>query len=163
MSRPGPDEWAFGVAEAVARRGECARRQVGAIIVDREGRLVAAGYNGTYRGGPNCLGGACPRGQHYPVGLGELCECGDPWPCSGSVPPGSSYDTGPGACIAVHAELNALLDVSDRSRLESAELYVTARPCVGCLKILRNTQIYRINYRDDSGATGYLIWPFLEE
>lgn len=143
MSRPDVFTWAFGVAEAVARRGECTRRQVGAVIVDREGRIAAAGYNGTYRGGPSCLQGACPR-------------------AASGVEPGSSYDTGPGACIAVHAELNALLDVSDRSRLESSTLYVTARPCAGCLKVLRNTQIYRINYRDDNGATGYLIWPFLE-
>lgn len=144
MSRPNPSEWAFGVAEAVARRGECARRQVGAVIVDREGRLVAAGYNGTYRGGPNCLQGACPR-------------------ATSAVEPGSSYDTGPGACHAVHAEMNALLDVSDRSRLEYATLYVTAEPCAGCLKILRNTQVYRITYMTSFGSVASTIWPFLEE
>jgi len=55
--------------------------------------------------------------------------------------PGGSYDTGPGACIAVHAEINALLDVSDRSRLVGATLYVTEQPCMGCLKILKNTEI----------------------
>lgn len=44
-------------------------------------------------------------------------------------------------CIAVHAEMNALLDVSDRSRLVGATMYITDQPCAGCLKILKNTEI----------------------
>ncbi len=153
-------EWAFGVAVAVSTRGECTRRQVGAVIIDRNGRIAGAGYNGTYSGGPNCLDGACPRGRHHPVGLGSLCECGADWPCPEAVPAGSSYDTGPGACHAVHAELNALLDVSDKSRLESSELYVTAPPCDGCLKIIRNTKVYRIHWLDDQLGHHTAVWPF---
>lgn len=140
--RPSKHEWAFLVALAISTRGECTRRQVGAIIVDAQNRIVGAGYNGTYRGGPNCLGGACPRALS-------------------DVESGSSYDTGPGACIAVHAELNALLDVSDRGRLESSELYVTAAPCDGCLKILRNTQIYRVLWLDEEGNVDSAVWPFV--
>lgn len=139
--RPSEHEWAFLVALAISTRGECSRRQVGAVIVDAQNRIVGAGYNGTYRGGPNCLQGACPRALS-------------------NVESGSSYDTGPGACIAVHAELNALLDVSDRKRLESSELYVTAAPCQGCLKILRNTQIYRILWLDEEGDVDSAVWPF---
>lgn len=170
--RPSEREWAFLVALAISTRGECSRRQVGAVIVDAQNRIVGAGYNGTYRGGPNCLQGACPRGRHYQVDCeavgkcdvscpGKLCACGyDGWPCPDAVESGSSYDTGPGACIAVHAELNALLDVSDRKRLESSELYVTAAPCDGCLKILRNTQIYRIFWLDEEGDVDSAVWPF---
>lgn len=139
--RPSEHEWAFLVALAISTRGECTRRQVGAVIVDAQNRIVGAGYNGTYRGGPNCLDGACPR-------------------AASGVESGSSYDTGPGACIAVHAELNALLDVSDRKRLESSEMYITAAPCDGCLKILRNTQIYRVLWLDEEGNVNALVWPF---
>jgi dCMP deaminase len=164
--RPSEHEWAFIVALAIATRGECTRRQVGAVIVDAQNRIVGAGYNGTYRGGPNCLAGACPRGLHgcEVHGRGgcscEFCRCGARQPCPENVPSGSSYDTGPGACIAVHAELNALLDVSDRKRLESSELYVTAPPCDGCLKILRNTPIYRILWLDEEGNVDSAVWPF---
>lgn len=139
--RPNPVEWGFIVALAVSTRGECTRRQVGAVIIDRAGRIAGAGYNGTYRGARSCLDGACPRG-------------------SSGVESGSSYDTGPGACIAVHAEVNALLDVSDKNRLESSELYVTAQPCEGCLKILRNTQIYKIFWLDEEGSIHASVWPF---
>lgn len=164
--RPSGHEWAFLVALAISTRGECSRRRVGAVIVDPQNRIVGAGYNGTYGGGPNCLDGACPRGRHgladkrhFPLGL-AMCKCGHTWPCPDAVESGSSYDTGPGACIAVHAELNALLDVSDRKRLEDSELYVTATPCEGCLKILRNTRIFRIFWLDEEGEAHESAWPF---
>ena len=165
MTRPTVEDWAMRVARAVSVRGECTRRQVGAVILDAQNRICGAGYNGAAPGAASCLDGACPRGRHYPVSNCVLedpdcehgdcpdgCACGNAWPCPDAVPPGSSYDTGPGACIAVHAELNALLDVSDRSRLEDAALFVTAVPCDGCLKILRVTRIARVVYEDENGA-----------
>lgn len=174
--RPNFTTWALSVASAVASRGDCTRRQVGAVILDRDDRICGAGYNGTYRGRPGCLKGACPRGRHYQaadatrnwrLGNGEtvgdlvpVCACGNEWPCPDAVPSGSSYDTGPGACIAVHAELNALLDVSEKARLESSTLYVTARPCDGCLKIIRNTSIYRLVWLEEDGQVDELVWPF---
>lgn len=141
--RPGFDEWAMGVARAVSLRGDCTRRQVGAVVLDVNHRIIGAGYNGGPVGGASCLLGQCPRGRHWarsPV----LCGCGGGWPCPQAVDPGSSYDTGPGACVAVHAELNAVLDVSDRRRLEGATLYVTEEPCGGCRKIIANTGIRRV-------------------
>lgn len=139
--RPSKDEWAMGMALAASTRGECTRRRVGAVIVDRNGRLAGAGYNGSEPGGPSCLKGECPRALS-------------------GVLPGSQYDTGPGACHAVHAELNALLDVSDRNRLDGATLYVTAEPCDGCLKILRTTGIAAIAFLDETGVAWGLTHPF---
>lgn len=145
--RPDWDAWALGIAEAVAKRGDCTRRQVGAVLLDEGHRVIGCGYNGGPAGGESCLAGECPRGRHYlslarhdPLGL-SMCACGRVWPCPESVTPGSSYDTGPGMCIAVHAEMNALLDVSDRRRLVGATMYITELPCGGCLKILKNTEI----------------------
>lgn len=179
--RPSFDEWAMGVAQAVSLRGDCTRRQVGAVILDVNHRIIGAGYNGGPVGGASCLKGECPRGRHYrkveavrqahggfelpchypglPGHEGcrpPLCACGSVWPCPDAVEPGSSYDTGPGACVAVHAELNAVLDVSDRRRLEGATLYVTAEPCGGCRKIIGNTGIVRVvwpggEYRQGAG------------
>lgn len=139
--RPSKAEWAMIQALAVSTRGECTRRRVGAVVIDRRGRLAGAGYNGSEPGGPSCLKGECPRALS-------------------GVLPGSSYDTGPGACEAVHAELNAVLDVSDANRLEGARLFVTAEPCDGCLKILRTKPLREIVYLDETGATWSLMWPF---
>lgn len=179
MNRPDWIEWALGIADAVATRGDCTRRQVGAVILDRNHWPVAVGYNGSYPGGPSCLKGDCPRGRHYRVD-GECdvtdhfyldnpmahecppdaCACGGDWPCLRAAAPGSSYDTGPGACISVHAELNARLHVADVSRLEGGTLVVTAEPCDGCLKIYRSTPISKIYWRADDGAIRWNRHPF---
>lgn len=139
--RPGFDEWGMIVASAVATRGDCSRRKVGAVILDRTNRICGAGYNGTYSKNRGCLEGGCPR-------------------ATSGIEPGSSYDTGPGACISVHAELNARLDVSDPGRLEGATMYVTAEPCEGCLKMLRNTAIVRVVWVNEDGDPRHKVWPF---
>jgi dCMP deaminase len=112
--RPGWDDYFLNIAQAVSARADCTRRQVGAVIV-RERRIVSTGYNGAPSGHLGCLSdGACPRGQHFALGPfdNNFCKCGNPWPCPEWAVPGSSYDTGPGACVALHAEQNALLYAS---------------------------------------------------
>lgn len=125
MSRPDWSAYFLGVARAVAVRGDCSRKQVGAVIVDSDHRIIATGYNGTAPGGLSCLAGHCPRAR-------------------AGVEPGSSYDTGPGACIATHAEANALLFA--RTSVKYATLYVTAEPCDGCRKLISAAGIEMINY-----------------
>jgi dCMP deaminase len=157
-TRPDWDAWALGIAEAVALRGDCTRRRVGAVLLDGQHRIIGSGYNGTEPGGKSCLMGECPRGRHFEYGANSQweksgdallqCRCGKPWPCEDAVPLNSSYDTGPGVCIASHAEQNALADVESRYRLEGATLYVTAEPCGGCLKQVQNTT-----------PVARLVWP----
>lgn len=151
--RPSWDDQGHAFAQAASIRGDCTRRQVGAAILDEKHRIIGAGYNGSYPGGPSCLAGECPRGRHYPKKLCAhgvedhcpiACGCGKWWPCPDAVEPGSSYDTGPGECVAVHAEINAVLDVSDRHRLVNSTMFITEAPCGGCLKIIKNTGIVRV-------------------
>lgn len=123
-TRPDWDEYFLGIAEAVSKRGDCSRRQVGAVVVDGENRIVSTGFNGAEPGGPSCLNGECPRARS-------------------DVPPGSSYDTGPGACIAVHAEANALLYAGREGTLGST-LYLTDPPCDGCMKLIKAAGIVKI-------------------
>jgi dCMP deaminase len=122
--RPTWDDWGVELAMTVARRADCSRRQVGAVIMTPDHRIVATGYNGAPAGSPGCLtAGACPRGQS-------------------GVAPGSSYDTGAGACIALHAEQNALLRASWTDMVGST-LYVTDHPCDGCFRMIVGTPIER--------------------
>lgn len=163
--RPSWDEYALAIAAAVSLRGDCTRRKVGAVLLDIDHRIAGAGYNGAEPGGRSCLGGDCPRGRHYKKDgrychihgrvdcscAIERCICFAPWPCESAVSPGSSYDTGPGACISTHAEINCVMDVDNRDRLTGATLYVTDAPCDGCLKIIRNTtKIAAIRWPDGS-------------
>lgn len=153
--RPGWDAYFLNVAQAVAQRGDCTRRQVGAIIVDQNHRIISTGYNGTAPGQKSCLEGSCPRGRHYKAedsfcrgtAWGDVkhdgyCACGAPWPCTDAVQPGSSYDTGPGMCISLHAEQNCLL-YAFRS-VEGMTMYITTEACDGCMKLLRGSRLHSV-------------------
>lgn len=127
-TRPSWDDYFLGIARAVAERADCTRRKVGAVVVDPQHRILATGYNGAPAGEPGCLtAGACPRGR-------ESLQ---------SVSPGSSYDTGPGSCIAVHAEANALL-YADGWHLRGATLYCTEEPCGGCARLIAGAGIAHV-------------------
>jgi len=132
-SRPSWDAYFMEVAQAISMRADCSRRKVGAVIV-RDHRIRATGYNGARSGGPSCLAGDCPRGNN-PL-----------------VEPGSSYDTGSGACIALHAEQNACLYAS-RDDCEGATLYVTHKPCDGCVRMIQGSGIQTVVYLDAHGIT----------
>lgn len=134
FARPDWDEYFLGIAEAVSARADCRRRKVGAVIVDVEKRIVSTGYNGAYPGGPSCLAGDCPR-------------------AFSTVVSGSSYDTGPGVCHAVHGEMNAIL-FADRERLRGATLYITDEPCDGCRKQIRSTPIHKVVWPEGSYDNG---------
>lgn len=124
QDRPDWDTYFIDIAKAVAARGECTRSQVGAVLV-RDERIRATGYNGAPRGKPSCLDGACPRAT------------------SAAVPAVSSYDDGPTACIALHAEQNALLYAS-RDDTEGGTLYVTREPCADCQRMIDGSGITRV-------------------
>lgn len=175
MKRPEWREYFLTIADAVARRGDCTRRRVGAVIVGQDHRIIETGYNGVPSGKPGCLSaGACPRGKHYKIegrpdfGSGsaypppEFCACGNDWPCPDSVAPGSSYDTGPGMCIATHAEANALLLAGIRSR--GAVMYVSEAPCDGCKKLMESAGVLcvswwggHISFEEEAGFKSLLV------
>lgn len=123
------DQYFLDGARWVSTRADCRRRQHGAIIV-KENRVVATGYNGAPAGKPGCLEGACPRG------LLSEDDCA----------PLSSYDTGPGACIAIHAEANALLH-ANYEHCVGATIFITGEPCGGCQRLIAGARIARV------------IWP----
>lgn len=126
--RPEWDTYYLGIAEAISKRGECSRRQVGALLVRPGNSIAGGGYNGTAAGSPlSCLRGDCPR-------------------ASSSVSPGSSYDTGAGECIAIHAEMNAIA-LSTES-VAGMTMYLTTAPCDGCKKLIMAARIARVVWPD---------------
>lgn len=140
-TRPDWDDYFLGIAEAVSRRGECLRSQVGAVIVSADRRIVSTGYNGAPAKHLSCLKGGCPRGL------------------SEGVEPLSSYDTGPGSCIAIHAEANALL-YSSRDQIAGGTIYVTRQPCDGCMRLLLGSGLSRAFWTltmERDGSTGFLF------
>ena len=123
--RPCWDCYFLGIAEAARSRGDCIRKQVGAVLVRPDHRAVITGYNGSEPGGPSCLEGACPR-------------------CLSDVPAGTSYE----GCIEYHAEHNALMWSRPEDRI-GATLYVTWEPCGDCRKLIRGVGVAHVVWLED--------------
>lgn len=138
-ARPDWDSYYLAGAAWAATRADCTRAQVGALVVSRDHR-VSVGYNGLPAGIPGCASASnCPRGQHYAVGLGSLCECGNDWPCPDAAAPDSDYAN----CAATHAERNAITRARPED-LPGATLYVTRAPCPACWTLIRAARLYRV-------------------
>jgi dCMP deaminase len=111
------------IAWAVSSRSNCLRRPVGALIVV-DNRIISTGYNGTPFGVKNCTDGGCPR-------------------CSSNAPRHYGNET----CLCVHAEQNVMvLAARHGTATDGATLYVTLRPCFGCLKEAIQAGICKIIY-----------------
>lgn len=136
--RPSRDRFWLLQAQTYAVMADCSRRKVAAVLVDTDNRLRSAGYNGSAPGGPSCLAGGCPRGR---LSHEEL---------PGYAEGNHSYEGGVGDCIALHAELNAILELS-RAQRKGATLYITVEPCAGCLKQLGGSGIARIVWLTGDG------------
>lgn len=122
----------MAIAEEVARRSTCLRRQVGAIVVvDR--RILATGYNGAPSNVPHCEEVGCLREKM-------------------KVPSGERHEL----CRGLHAEQNAMIQAARHGvRIDGATLYTTHHPCSMCSKMAINAGIRRIvcheDYPDDLG------------
>lgn len=125
-----PDDVLLRAAQVMAASARCERRQVGAVIVAADGSIAGVGYNGSPEGYPGC--GSCPR---------RLSSCE-----SGATDRATSYDVGPTACFAVHAEVRAIL-AADRRDCVGGTLVVSIRPCLPCELVAREAGLARV------------IWP----
>ena len=90
--RPSWDEYFMEIANVVAKRSNCSRRHVAAVIV-KDRHILSSGYNGTPHGTKNCFEGGCPR-------------------CSGKVASGTHLDE----CLCVHAEQNAICQAAKHGK-----------------------------------------------
>lgn len=126
-SRPNVDDYFLAMAELVATRSTCCRRNVGCVLVDSRNHVLATGYNGVAAGVAHCIDVPCP-GANLPSG------------------------TGLDKCEAIHAEQNAILQCKDVAAIKTA--YITTSPCHTCTKLLMNTGCKRIvfikAYTDES-------------
>ena len=123
LPRPDWDTYFMDIAHVVARRGNCRRRQVAAVIV-RDRRIVSTGYNGTPRGVKNCCDGGCAR-------------------CAGSAASGSDL----GECVCSHAEENAITQAAYHGiSVRGGTLYCTLSPCLICAKMIINAGLSEVVY-----------------
>lgn len=116
------DETWMSVGSVMRRRSPCVNRQVGAVLVDRENRIISVGYNGF------------PRRMIAPDSCATMCP-------RATGTRGLDY----GNCIAIHAEVNAIINASVHGRgYDYCTLYVTSVPCIDCAKVIANAQVGRV-------------------
>lgn len=133
------DSYYLNIAKAVAARSTCLRRQYGAVIVSGD-EIIATGYNGSPRGELNC----CDVGECY-------CEKHSSPVDERAAKHGGQY----GACVAVHAEQNAIISAARRD-MRGATLYLACfdesidpAPCNYCDRMIKNAGIIKVVTKGD--------------
>ena len=109
-------------AEVYSKLSSAKRLQVGCVIV-KNNTIIGIGYNGT------------------PSGWDNTCEYAD------------YYDDGNFVIKSkpevLHAETNAVAKVAKSTNsTEDADLFVTHAPCIECAKLIHQSGIRRVFYRD---------------
>ena len=117
------DEYYMALAILSSQRSPDPVTQVGACIAGPDNKVVSMGYNGM------------PRG------------CSDfkktlPWEKKEGLNNKNLY--------VCHAELNAILNSSDLTRLQGSRMYVTLFPCNECAKAIIQTGIKEVIYLRDT-------------
>ena len=134
------DKWDIAhmqVAEIYAKLSSAIRMKVGAVIV-KDNRIISIGYNG------------------MPSGWDNNCEYRT-WK---TLSKGASYLTKELKTKdeVLHAETNAIAKVAKSTEsAESAVLYTTCTPCLECSKLIYQSGIERVvykeRYRTEEGLT----------
>lgn len=136
MERRDKQNYYLDIAETVAERGTCLRRNYGAIIVKND-EIISTGYVGAPRGRKNCSDlGFCIRQQMQ-------------------IPRGERYEM----CRSVHAEANAIISASRNELIDSTlylvgleantgEIVANSCCCAMCKRMVINAGIKNVVIRD---------------
>jgi dCMP deaminase len=121
--RPDWDSYFMEIAEIVAKRSTCVRRNVGALIV-KDRRILSTGYNGAPSGLAHCGDLGCLR-QERKIASGERHEL----------------------CRGLHAEQNAIIQAAYHGvPIRGGVFYSTHLPCSICVKMIINAGIEQVIY-----------------
>lgn len=136
MERRDKVNYYLDIAQTVAERGTCLRRNYGAIIVKND-EIISTGYVGAPRGRKNCSDlGFCIRQEM-------------------NIPRGERYEM----CRSVHAEANAIISASRNELIDSTlylvgleastgELVANSCCCAMCKRMVINAGIKNVVIRD---------------
>ena len=136
MERVSKINYYLDIAQTVAKRCTCLRKQYGAVIV-KDDSIVSTGYNGAPRGRKNCTDlNFCMRDKL-------------------NIPRGERYEM----CRSIHAEANAIIAASREEMLGSTlymacvdpktgELVPDTSCCAMCKRQVINAGIARVVVRE---------------
>ncbi len=109
------DDYFFEIARAVSKRSNCLRAQVGAVVVGKDKKIKATGYNGVPSKVTSCL---------------DLGYC---YRIKNNVPSGTRYET----CRSIHAEQNAIIQAG-QDRCMGSTMYIWGHNfiCILCKRFI---------------------------
>jgi dCMP deaminase len=115
------------VAERFAQLSSAKRLQVGAIVV-KDDRIISIGYNGMPTGWDNC----CEEIIHDGGGSSVLKSKPE----------------------VLHAEANAVSKLArSPESAEGASIFITHSPCIDCAKLIYQSGIATVYYKNDYRST----------
>ena len=143
-------DYYMDVAERTSKLSSAIRRQVGAVIV-KDNRILSYGYNGMPTGWDN----TCENKEYMP-GDSRDSQLYTHEEYDKTVESNRKYRLVTKDEV-LHAESNAIAKVSGSTESsEDATLFVTTAPCIHCAKMIFQSGIksvfYRDTYRDDAGV-----------
>lgn len=141
------DEYYIKVCEASAERSYAERAKVGAVLV-KDGRIISDGYNGTPKGFDNTC-------EHmvvmYTNTVNDAVSLSDNDNITVDMFPQTQVVTKP---EVLHAEANAITKCAKSTESsDGATLYTLLSPCFECAKLIIQSGIIRVVYRDEYHTT----------
>lgn len=136
--RPDWDEYFMFQAFWAATRSSCLKLQTGVVIAKNK-RVIATGYNGAPPSIENCLKKGCRKDE-----IGVDFE-----------------KKGTGNCRGTHAEINAITYA--KQDLNGASLYTVFYPCSDCAKHIIGAGISEVIYFFDYKGEGKLVEELFRE
>lgn len=132
----------MNIAEEISQLSYAERKKVGCILV-KDGAIISHGYNGT----PNGFGNECEEYEERYYDNPSAAEL--------LIDYGYKLANGIAKKLVtkrevLHAESNAISKVAKSSNSsEDADLYVTLSPCFECAKLIIQSGIKRVFYREE--------------
>lgn len=125
------NEYFLEIARTVAKRSNCLRAQVGAVIVGTDKKIKATGYNGTPSKVVSCM---------------ELGYC---YRMKNNIPSGTRYET----CRSIHAEQNAIIQAG-QDRCMGSSMYIWGHNfiCILCKRFIVQSGIETIYLKKDENS-----------
>lgn len=116
------DETFMSLALLISERTACKFHSAGTVIVDKNNKIVSLGYNGPTEGDLHCITFGCAKIDGNPKT--KKLE----------------------RCRGAHAEVNAIINAQDSTRLRGATVYNALFPCYDCMKAFNNAGIKEMVY-----------------
>lgn len=125
------DDYFLEIARTVAKRSNCLRAHVGAVVVGKDRKIKATGYNGVPSKVVSCM---------------ELGEC---YRIKNNIKSGTRYET----CRSIHAEQNAIIQAG-QDRCMGSALYVYGHNmiCILCKRFIVQSGIEIIYLKKDDNS-----------